>query len=333
MFHVSTRNVMDPKVIENNFMGMLVGHNLGDALGAPFEFTKTLQYTGRLIHEVKVKTRYQGTKTFPVGSVTDDTGMTLALLNSIIRQGMKYDVKDVCMSYIIWSNEWKLGQGKNTRALFCHPYKRDGFKNYIEAYNEIFCSKSHDTWTQSNGSLMRCSPLCMFSTLDWFQIDARHSNPHMVNQDCNIVYGYALWLAVRGVKRNIIWERIRIAPQTQELKDLIIIIENKQPYNISGKGVKGHVMRAFYCSMLSLRPKPDGSYPKYREIVDLLACIPDTDTDTNAAIAGALIGALDGYEALISDPITKENIEIIMRVNGIDYQKYRDILFSRNGSI
>ena len=318
---------------EDLFMGMLLGHNLGDALGAPHEFTTNNQYTGQLIHEVNVRTRFQGTKTFPVGSVTDDTGMTFALLDSIIRNNLRYNVKDVCLSYMVWSNEWKLGQGKNTRALFCHPYKRDGLKNYLEAYNTIFTSVDLNSWTQSNGSLMRCCPLALFdqsSVLNWFQVDTRQSNPHPINQDCNIVYGAALWMAIRGISREQVWESIKTMPQTKELKEVIDIIIQDREYSIAGKGVKGHVLRAFWCSMLVFRRKPNREYMKYKEIVDILACIPNTDTDTNAAIAGALAGAFEGWDTMLKDDVTKSNMEIIQRVNGIDYQKYRNVLFVPN---
>jgi ADP-ribosylglycohydrolase len=105
----------------DKFLGMLVGHNIGDALGAPHEFWKDLDYDGTLKHEIKMNTRYQGVRVSPVGSTTDDTGMTLALLESIIRRERTYDVQDVCLSYMVWSNAHTMGQGKNTRALFQHP--------------------------------------------------------------------------------------------------------------------------------------------------------------------------------------------------------------------
>jgi tetrahydromethanopterin S-methyltransferase subunit A len=79
--------------------------------------------------------------------------------------------------------------------------------------------------------------------------------------------------------------------------------------------------------MLVLRRKSDGTYPTYREVVDLLAHIPQTDTDTNAAIAGALAGAFDGFTEMVRDPITANNLRIIVEVNGIDYQKYMTGLF------
>ena len=69
---------------------------------------------------------------------------------------------------------------------------------------------------------------------------------------------------------------------------------------------------------------------KYKEIVDILACIPNTDTDTNAAIAGALAGAFEGWDTMLKDDVTKSNMEIIQRVNGINYQKYRNVLFVPN---
>jgi ADP-ribosylglycohydrolase len=37
------------------------------------------------------------------------------------------------------------------------------------------------------------------------------------------------------------------------------------------------------------------------------------DTDTNAAIAGALLGAYYGYDKIIENDITRENIDILLK--------------------
>jgi hypothetical protein len=40
-----------------------------------------------------------------------------------------------------------------------------------------------------------------------------------------------------------------------------------------------------------------------------------SDTDTNACIAGALLGALIGFEGLVAKPITRQNIDILLNVD------------------
>jgi len=39
------------------------------------------------------------------------------------------------------------------------------------------------------------------------------------------------------------------------------------------------------------------------------------DTDTNAAIAGAVIGSHYGFDKMMSEPITKENYDIIISMD------------------
>jgi hypothetical protein len=118
-------------------------------------------------------------------------------------------------------------------------------KKYLEAYHNIFTTRPISEWTQSNGSLMRCAPLCFFDSLEWFVVDARQSNPHPINQDCNIIYGFALWLAVRGSSRDAVWGMIANRAQTDEVREVLGIVGRGDPYLIMGKGVKGHVLRAF----------------------------------------------------------------------------------------
>lgn len=317
---------MDRTVMPDKYMGMLVGSALGDALGAPHEFTRNKDYTGLLVHEVYIASKFHS-RSYPAGSVTDDTGMTIALLECLLINGLKYDKNKVILAYMDWSQNWNRGQGKNTRLLFSHPHKRDGIDNYLIAYNSVFTSQPQNTWTQSNGSLMRCSPLAMYPDTTNFIVDCTLSNPHPVNNDCSILYGISLCMAVRGYDRQTVWDYIKDKAQTQEVKDVIEIVIKDLPYEIRGKSVKGHVLRAFYCSLLVFKKKGDDTYYSTKEIIDALAAIPDTDTDTNAAIAGALCGAFEGYDSMMSNEYNKYNIQLLQQVNGLDYQKYRDRLF------
>ena len=79
--------------------GMLVGVMLGDSLGHAHEFRyQTDVYTGKVQYKPKHQSRWHDTKYAVVGQYTDDTKMTLALAQSLIR--MKgYDRNDVILSY------------------------------------------------------------------------------------------------------------------------------------------------------------------------------------------------------------------------------------------
>ena len=127
--------------------GMLIGLSLGDALGAPHEFKyQKDEYTGELIYQLRLFNRFHGETLFYVGSVTDDTEMTLTLANQIIKD-KDYNRNNVILAYEEWAKNSKM-LGKNTRALFKGVKT---VKGYEGRYNKIF-SVPMEEWTQSNGS-------------------------------------------------------------------------------------------------------------------------------------------------------------------------------------
>ena len=130
--------------------GILLGVALGDALGAPHEFHyQKNEYTGELIYEVKLFNRFHGESIFPIGSVTDDTQMTLTLANQIIKD-KGYNRDNIILAYEKWAATGKM-MGKNTRALFKGVKTVKGYQN---RYDKIFSAPITE-WTQSNGSLNR----------------------------------------------------------------------------------------------------------------------------------------------------------------------------------
>lgn len=369
---VSSLGSIDRTVSRDRVLGMLYGHAIGDASGMPFEFKVGDYpiYDGVLRHHVKrYKNRFSSDIVYhPVGMVSDDTGMTLTLLKSIMASGGHYSKDNIIYMYMVWANgdldgTTSAGMGKNTALLFKQAYKRDGPVRYHTKWYELFGNTNPSTWTQSNGSLMRCSPIALFDSDSFFkilQIDCMLSNPHYVNIDCSNVYGMTLYMAIRGYNhpedtthnttkdpqsshvdyRETIWNTIQQYAQSNEVKDVLARVERLNVfvpegsthvealistlkagtnYDIVGKSVKGHVLRALYCAMLCLK-KIQGRYLTYKEIIDTFSAIPDTDTDTNAAIAGALAGALEGFQTMMSDEITKYNCMLVSQVNGINYQ-------------
>lgn len=100
-------------------LGAIYGVAIGDALGAPHEFTRAkpkLEYTGILADEdVFVRFRF-ATMKIPASSVTDDTEMMIQLLTSILETG-RYSEDAAIINYLAWANLKETPLGKNTRAL------------------------------------------------------------------------------------------------------------------------------------------------------------------------------------------------------------------------
>ena len=67
----------------NKVKAIILGHALGDALGAPVEFYPYAHYTGILDSPITRYTRAYGKQVAVVGQITDDTEMALILLKTI----------------------------------------------------------------------------------------------------------------------------------------------------------------------------------------------------------------------------------------------------------
>lgn len=165
--------------MEDQILGMLAGVALGDSLGSPWErgyqalrFMQNRNlYTGILDTPIIATSQFQGKRTSVIGQVSDDTEMTIALAESIIRK-KGYDREDVLLSYMDFANQCSF-LGINTRALF---YGVKTVKGYEKRTEKIFPNGS-----EGNGSLMRASPLCIFKSDENAITDCGLSNPSKRN--------------------------------------------------------------------------------------------------------------------------------------------------------
>lgn len=278
--------------------GMLMGAFLGDALGAPHEFrvNAKVPYTGKLEHNAFNISKYQGRQSLQVSQVSDDSELILTLLRSIIKD-QKYIRDNVIMSYLKWANSGGWMIGKNTRALLKGVTTLKGYQNRVA---------KHGLTSQSNGALMRCSPLALLNDNDCVLQDLSITNFNAVCADCELIYVAALRLALRGNDGMTIFNHVYDLVQTAEVKAVFDQVLNNEPRNIAEN--KGWCLHGLWCSVTAMI-----SFNSYSEAIDwVITAQKGSDTDTNACIAGALIGAILGFEALQSEPITNYNIEMVL---------------------
>ena len=89
--------------------------------------------------------------------------------------------------------------------------------------------------------------------------------------------------------------------------------------NINGQKRKGWVLNtlytAYYCLYkIVIDPSVDLT-SIFATSMKWVITQPDTDTDTNAAVTGGLIGAIIGWEQLIQDSTTIKNISSILNTD------------------
>lgn len=281
--------------------GMFGGAFLGDCLGAPFEFNRKLQYTGRLEHITIMNTQFAGQKTISLYQCTDDSEQTLTLLRTLIRD--RGYVKDhVVLAYLTWANSGGWMLGKNTRDLLKGVKTLRGYQNRIDKVLAL----PLESRSQSNGTLMRCSALALLWDNQCVIEDVNITNPHPTNIDCELVYISALRLALQGVDAMTIYTTIKPLAQTDPLREIFIQVEQQTPRDI--KSQKGWVLHAMWCTLTALYYNQ-----RYEDAMAwIITSQPGSDTDTNACIAGALLGAIAGFDTLRSNPITATNLDLMI---------------------
>lgn len=303
------------KTIKSKIRAMILGGALGDALGAPHEFRyQKKNYDGNLNKPIVIQNRWQGTKTSAVGQTTDDTEMTLCLWRSILDLG-KYSADNTLTRYMTWANTpgtWAMG--RNTRALFQGVKTKKGYES---RFNKI-CNPPENS-SQSNGSLMRCSPIAvlgLFYPQEWryaCQADCSLTNPNDTNLTVSKIYIKALISAFKGKSKEFIYRtscELARRSRIQELTDRIQLCKKGSPIEIktriSNQETKGWCLTALTAALWGLF-----QFDNYKLAIDaIIKC--NGDTDTNAAIAGCLLGAFYG-EDIFKNDITKKNIDVLLK--------------------
>jgi len=267
--------------------GALLGLVVGNQLGVPTERLGT----AKAIREAFP----QGVRDLaapPQGSpFDDDAAMTLLLAESLAEKG-DFDAHDVAERWVRWMQRDGRGIGLTTqRAL-----------RLIERGTEPFEAGrlAHTARAASNGAVMRCIPVALryhdnvdrlirVSTQQaaithsderctWGAVavnlaarELLHGNQHFVEEVLH---------RLQGAPRALI-EAIGRVPWEQE-SDLPICVSGEAGY------VVHCVEIAFWCGM---------HRPSLEEALIFLA-EAGGDTDTNAAVAGALLGAREGEAAI-----------------------------------
>ncbi len=251
--------------------GALLGQATGDALGTTVEF----------LAEAEIARRFPsgpgelvGGGPFGVlpGQVTDDTELALTLARSLVACG-GYDPADALARYRAWADSDPFDIGQTCAAAF-----QRGVPNPA---------------SQANGALMRASPLGIWGAGRSASVlaaaataDARLSHPHPVCVAANVVFTRAIAFAVEtgGDPAAVFAEAQKTAVEV----GVFPLGERPADYQTH----QGWVVIALHNAFWQLR-----------HAASFEAGVVDTvrrggDTDTNAAIAGALLGAVYGESAI-----------------------------------
>lgn len=332
--------------------GMLLCVALGDASGAWCEFHhgKPVVWKDGKLDIPLVLSGRGGVRSAPPGAITDDFQMTLLVVKHLIANKFSYDSVKQVHSYIKWASSNPGGIGINTRDMFQHPRIKDEAKTMVK-YRTAFDSKHADKekLSMSNGTLMRASAFAICpdreSAIENSILDAQVSNCNLMNSSANAIYVAFVYDLIHGrvfddVNRHIdpVWmlyvENIFIEneyfstygnKEFKKVKEVVYHAIDSPFYDkkddigdmsalVNSKDKKGFVLVALWVAFRYYR-KWYNSRASVRisigETLRQVVCLGG-DTDTNAAITGALLGADVGADYLLV--CESENLEVVLNV-------------------
>ena len=270
----------DAAAIRDRALGAMLGLAIGDAVGTTLEFRT--RDTGELVTDMVGGGPFR----LKPGQWTDDTAMTLALAESLAG-GPDLDEQDFMARLVAW---WRKGEYSCTGACFDIGATMTAALTRWQRTREPHCGLTEAYWAGA-GSLVRVAPVAIRFWRDSARlrdVAARQSRTtHAAPEAVDACVAYAEMLA----------DAIAGRPRSEVLKDrsdgLAGAIEAVAAGSWRGKAradinVSGYVAHALEAALWSVGRSAD-----FRGAV-LLAANLGQKSNTAAAIAGQLAGALDG---------------------------------------
>lgn len=254
-------------------LGALLGLACGDALGAAVEgFTREqiLEQRGGELREMVGG----GPHDLPAGGVTDDTEMTIALAEALIEAG-GYDEQVALRRYVAWAQGSPTGIGLNTRYVLDAAAAGEDPRAAAERYHRERAGRG-----AGNGSLMRAAPLALRYAHEPAELarvaEADSRLTHFDDRAARACVQFTALLAglLRGEQPDL-----PVAPDRAEAAR-------------RAAGLGAFVEATLLVAVTALHTASD-----FEEGV-VWAVNLGGDTDTNAAVAGALLGACHGAAAI-----------------------------------
>ena len=288
--------------------GCLLGQLAGDSLGSLVEFQSEASIRGRYPDGVCELTD-GGTHNTIAGQPTDDSEMALMLARSIVR-AERFDPGEAAVAYAHWLESPPFDYGQTTaQALRPAVAALKRGESPVSVATAARSAASRES--EANGALMRVSPLGIFAhalpaaaAADLAHQDAALTHPHPVCKDASaalvvaIAHAIATGADAEQTYRFVMgWAGSSDGAATDEaaavnpaVRECLELAAADPPRDFQHQ--QGWVLVALRNAFWQLLHAPS-----------LEAGVSDTvmrggDTDTNAAIAGALLGAVHGISAV-----------------------------------
>jgi ADP-ribosylglycohydrolase len=282
--------------IEDRAIGALLASACGDALGAGYEFGPPLA------DDAPVSMR--GGNGFGPGEWTDDTAMAIAIAEAAARHDLTSTagLDAVATGFLRWVNDDPVDIGVQTRAVLTGRGGTDSAALIIRS--EAFF-RQNPAGGAGNGALMRTVPVAL-STLDDEDKAYRAARTvgSLTHFDPVSGEACALWtLAIRYAVHHASFDGLRLALDRLKPERAVFWsrrldeAEQSRPADFTRNGWVVQALQAAW-SAISRTPVPAGDPGSHLVTALENAVRGGNDADTVAAIAGGLLGARWGVEAI-----------------------------------
>ncbi|MDO5559709.1 MAG: ADP-ribosylglycohydrolase family protein [Oscillospiraceae bacterium] len=295
----------------------VLGSAVGDALGVPYEY-ETREYMEN--HQISGMSAY-GTHNQPAGTWSDDTSMTLALLDSL--SSGRLDLEDIAGRFVSW---YRNGEYTPHGIVFDIGISTEKSVIMLENGSDPYSSGASSQFDNGNGSLMYIMPLALFlyneensekRMRDVFSVSGITHN-HIRSKISCFFYNELIIAAVKyrdieksyasacsSINNSGIFD---IYPEEYDNFETLLRgnIKDLQINDIRSSGyVINTLEAALWCVFNS---------ESYSDAV-LSAVMLGEDTDTTASVTGALAGIIFGYDSIPRKWISSlANFELIKSI-------------------
>lgn len=303
-----------PNKVKSGIMGLCIG----DALGVPVEFE------GReILQRNPVENmRGYGTHHQPLGTWSDDTSMTLCLVDSLTN-GLNYE--DIMKKFLSWLNDGEYTP--HGKAFDKGIATQQALRRFMGGEEPLTCGGLEE-YDNGNGSLMRILPLAFYLHTKYDSVIENDEAMEVIHQVSSLTHAHKRSLIACGIYISIATLLLDNMPLAQAMKqgtgqamayykkhadfaeELLHYerLNNMESFakipmeEINSSGYVVHTLEAAIWCLLTT--------DSYKDCV-LKAVNLGEDTDTTAAVAGGLAGLYYGYENIPNewiDTIVKRNV-------------------------
>lgn len=285
----------------DKLFGAGIGSILGDALGMPIEFDYV---NDQIVNKMYPSAQFNGLLSWanlPAGTFTDDTHMSLALIDAIQSQGRTIVPRSIAREFKRWANTNPPDIGAHTQKVL-GKITKDG-SNWETVSRKVY---KDNTESAANGATMRVWPIAILHHYDDISsvVDSAIKQAIITHMNPDAVYASVF---VSCLIHQLI-NGVTLEPAINNCLSIIKPFVTKKLYKAISVGhlldyddlTGGHgwIVHTMTVVMWSIRNTNTFSTALIR------AANVRGDTDTNAAITGAIAGALYGFKAIPQGLIT-----------------------------